>query len=166
MRIDTRRCPMLRSVGSVSDRNDENDPRLPRETDLRRLRIPFVRRVTVEREGREEEGFLLDIGLEGGFLERAEALPLDQPFGIRFTWPGSEVPFRARCRVAWWHASGVPLVSKALPSGAGLQFTDMSELDRHRLRDHLLDYCRQNPRVREFLRHWPEAIRGDDPTAS
>jgi len=30
-----------------------------------------------------------------------------------------------------------------------------------------VDYCRQNPRVRRFLRHWTESeSRGDDPTAS
>jgi len=30
----------------------------------------------------------------------------------------------------------------------------------------LVEYCRQNPRVRRFLRHWPDAERkGDDPTA-
>ena len=89
-----------------------------------------------------------------------------QTLEIHFPWPGSEVPFRARCRVAWWHPSGAPLSSKSLPPGAGLQFLEMSEADRERLRGLLVDYCRQNPRVRRFLRHWPDAERqGDDPTA-
>ena len=40
----------------------------------------------------------------------------------------------------------------------------MSETDRARLRDLLEEYCRQEPSVRRFLRHWPEAERqGDDP---
>jgi hypothetical protein len=73
---------------------------------------------------------------------------------------------RARCRVAWWHPAEEKLASKSLPAGAGLQFLDMSEADRVRLRAYLEDYCRQDPRVRRFLRHWPDAERvGDDPGA-
>ena len=136
------------------------------EAVLHRLRIPFVRRAKLECSGREEETFLLDIGLDGAFVEWNEALAAGQSVAIRFAWPGSEIPFQARCQVAWFHASGTPLVSKSLPSGAGLRFTDLSPFDRERLRSYLLDYCRQDPRVREFLRHWPEAERGDDPTAS
>ena len=81
-------------------------------------------------------------------------------------WPGSEIPFKASCRVAWWHPQGAPLASKSLPPGAGLQFVEMSQGDRSRLRTLLVEYCQQNPRVRRFLRHWPDAERtGDDPTA-
>jgi hypothetical protein len=68
--------------------------------------------------------------------------------------------------VAWWHPAGEKLASKTLPAGAGLQFTQMSEGDRARLRAYLEDYCRQDARVRRFLRHWPDAERvGDDPGA-
>src|SRR5512134_3904789 len=93
------------------------------------------------------------------FVERAESMKVGDAVEIRFPWPGSEVPFSARCRVAWWHPSGAPLSSKSLPPGAGLQFVEMSPTDRDRLRDFLVDYCRQNPRVRRFLRHWPESER-------
>jgi hypothetical protein len=139
---------------------------LPPESVLRQLRIPFVRRATLASTSRNEEVFLIDIGLAGAFVERSESLPVDEALEIRFPWPGSEIPFAARCRVAWWHPEGAPLSSKSLPPGAGLQFVDMSEADRDRLRALLVDYCRQNPRVRRFLRHWPEAERkGDDPTS-
>jgi hypothetical protein len=149
----------------VSQSSDELDAHPP-EAVLRRLRIPFVRRATLAHDGVEEEIFLIDIGLEGAFIERSESLPLDEALEIRFPWPGSEIPFRARCRVAWWHAPDSPLSSKSLPAGAGIQFTEMSDSDRERLRSHLVEYCRQDPRVRRFLRHWPEAERhGDDPTA-
>jgi hypothetical protein len=138
----------------------------PPESVLRQLRIPFVRRVTLAFSSRDEDAFMIDIGLAGAFVERAESLPVDEAVEIRFAWPGSEIPFAARCRVAWWHSAGAPLSSKSLPPGAGLQFVDMSEHDRERLRALLVDYCRQNPRVRRFLRHWPEAERtGDDPTS-
>jgi hypothetical protein len=138
----------------------------PPESVLRQLRIPFVRRATLVATARTEDVFIIDIGLAGAFVERAEALPDNETLEIRFPWPGSEVPFAARCRVAWWHPEGAPLSSKSLPSGAGLQFVEMSAADRDRLRALLRDYCRQNPRVRRFLRHWPEAERrGDDPTS-
>jgi hypothetical protein len=143
----------------------------PRETSppegvLRQLRIPFVRRASLVGSARREDVFMIDIGLAGAFVERAEPLPVNEALEIRFPWPGSEIPFAARCRVAWWHPEGGPLSSKSLPPGAGLQFVDMSEADRERLRALLVDYCRQNPRVRRFLRHWPEAERqGDDPTS-
>jgi Tfp pilus assembly protein PilZ len=109
---------------------------------------------------------MIDIGLAGAFVERAESMMVGEAVEIRFPWPGSEIPFTAQCRVAWWHPSGAPLSSKSLPPGAGLQFVEMSEADRERLRGMLVDYCRQNPRVRRFLRHWGDAERqGDDPTA-
>jgi len=138
----------------------------PPEGVLQQLRIPFVRRATLVSKLLVEEVFLIDIGLCGAFIERAQALPVDQAIEIRVPWPGSEIPFSARCRVAWWHPEGAPLASKSLPPGAGLQFVEMSDADRDRLRTLLVDYCRQNPRVRRFLRHWPDAERtGDDPTA-
>ena len=146
-------------------RAKEGESDAPRDGALQRLRIPFVRRVTLERNGGEEEAFLLDIGLDGAFVERAEPLQPNELITIRFHWPGSEVPFRARCRVAWWHDKSAPLVSKSLSSGAGLQFTEMSEPDRERLHGLLIEYSRQDPGVRRFLRHWPEKERSDDPTS-
>lgn len=138
----------------------------PPESVLQQLRIPFVRRVTLVLPNRTEDTFMIDIGLAGAFVERKEALAVGDAIEIRFPWPGSEIPFAARCRVAWWHSEGAPLSSKSLPPGAGLRFVEMSEPDRERLRALLVDYCRQTPRVRRFLRHWPEAERkGDDPTA-
>jgi hypothetical protein len=138
----------------------------PPESVLQQLRIPFVRRVALVSSARSEDAFMIDIGLAGAFVERADSLPIDELLEIRFPWPGSEIPFSARCRVAWWHPEGGALSSKSLPPGAGLQFVEMSDADRERLRGLLADYCRQNPRVRRFLRHWPEAERqGDDPTS-
>jgi hypothetical protein len=138
----------------------------PSDSVLRQLRIPFVRRATLLVEGSEEEVFVIDIGVAGVFVERARALTAGQRVGIRFSWPGSERLFQARCQVAWWHPEGEPLSSKSLPPGGGLEFVEMSDADRDRVRTLLLEYCQRQPRVRRFLRHWPEAERrGDDPTA-
>src|SRR3989304_4583576 len=98
----------------------------PPEKVLRQLRIPFVRRATMARAEAEEDVFIIDIGLSGAFIEREREMPVNEPVEIRFGWPGSEVPFRAQCRVAWWHPAGSHLVSKSLPPGAGLGVTEMS----------------------------------------
>jgi len=141
-----------------------SEDRVPEEETLSRLRIPFVRKATLVRKGRSEDAFVLDLGLEGVFIERTEEMKVGEEADITLPWPESEVPFKARCRVAWWHAPGKKLASKSLPPGAGLQFREMSEADRARLREFLEEYCRQHPRVRRFLRHWPDADRvGDDP---
>jgi Tfp pilus assembly protein PilZ len=138
---------------------------VPPESVLTKLRIPFVRRATLTHEGGgQEEVFIIDVGLSGVFIERSKPLPVGVEVEIRLSLPGNEIPFAARCRVAWWHPAGQPLASKELPAGAGLEFVELSEIDRSRLREQLEEYCRQHPRVRRFLRHWPEAERkGDDP---
>ena len=103
---------------------------MPPEGVLQQLRIPFVRRITLATSSVSEEVFMIDIGLAGAFIERAEPMAVDQTIEIHVPWPGSEIPFRASCRVAWWHSEGAPLNSKSLPPGAGLQFVDMSPADR------------------------------------
>lgn len=136
----------------------------PSESVLRKLRIPFVRRATLRFADHEEDVFTIDVGLEGVFIERRDPLKVGEEIEIRFAFPESEIPVKARCRVAWWHPEGAPLSSKSLPAGAGLEFVEMSEADRIRMRDQLLTYCKQHPSVRRFLRHWPQSEReGDDP---
>jgi len=138
--------------------------RIPPESVLRQLRIPFVRKVTLMRGRAAEEVFVIDLGLTGVFVERPEPLPVGEQVDIRLSLPDSEIPLQARCRVAWWHPEGARLASKSLPPGAGLEFVEMSAADRVRLREQLVQYCRQDPRVRRFLRHWPEEEKtGDDP---
>jgi two-component system, cell cycle response regulator len=137
---------------------------VPPENVLRQLRIPFVRKATLVRGSATEEAFVIDVGLAGVFIEKPEPLPVGEELEIRLPMPDSEIPLRATCRVAWWHKDGARLASKSLPAGAGLEFIEMSEPDRARLREELVRYCRQHPRVRRFLRHWPEGEKiGDDP---
>ena len=137
---------------------------VPAEPVLQKLRIPFIRKATLQHRGVTEEAFVIDLGLLGVFIERAEPLPKGDSVELEMTLPGSEVPVRAGCTVAWWHDGDTPLASKSLPRGAGLAFVSVSDGDRARLRDLLEEYCRQEPSVRRFLRHWPEAERlSDDP---
>ena len=137
---------------------------VPSEPVLDKVRIPFVQKATITHKGSAQEVFTIDVGLEGVFVEHAEPLPIGEALMVSFGLPGYETPLTARCRVAWWYAGDKPLPSKSLPPGLGLQFVELSEADRRRVRDLVVDHCRQHPRVRRFLRHWPEAeLKGDDP---
>ena len=62
---------------------------------------------------------MIDIGLAGAFVERADSLPIDELLEIRFPWPGSEIPFSARCRVAWWHPEGGGALLQVPAAGGG-----------------------------------------------
>jgi hypothetical protein len=138
--------------------------RVPGEGTLNKLRIPFIRRATLKHADVVEEAFVIDLGLLGVFVERTEPLPKGADVELEMTLPGSEIPVKAGCKVAWWHDGDTPLASKSLPRGAGLAFVSLSDGDHARLKDLLEEYCKQEPSVRRFLRHWPEAERqGDDP---
>lgn len=137
---------------------------IPSEEVLSRIRIPFVQRATLTHRGESRDAFVIDVGLAGVFVEREELLPVGEGVVIRFPLPGNELPIVARCRVAWRHEGDTPLVSKDLPPGVGLEFAEISDLDRRRIREHVVDHLRQPARARRFLRHWPQADRkGDDP---
>lgn len=122
---------------------------------LRKVRVPFVQRAVLVHGSEREELFLVDLGLAGAFAERERPLPVGETVTLIFPLPGNERAIRAACRVAWWHPPGRPLVSKSLPAGLGLEFVEMSEQDRGRLRQHLLDYLGRGPGGRRFHRAWP-----------
>jgi len=139
-------------------------PGVPPENVLNHIRIPFVRRATITHRGRSSEVFTIDLGIAGVYVEYPEPLAIGEAVDLRFPWPGNEIPLEARCRVAWRHEARSSLVSKALPAGVGLQFLELSERDRSMIREHMEDHCRRHPRIRRFLRHWPQSERGgDDP---
>jgi Tfp pilus assembly protein PilZ len=122
---------------------------------LQRIRIPFIHRGTLEHAGATESVFLLDLGLMGAFVERAEGLPVGARVVLRFPLPGNEIPIVVTCRVAWWHPPEARLVSKALPPGLGLEFVEVSEADRSRLREHVLGYLGGDRSGRRFHRALP-----------
>ena len=134
-------------------------PPAPSDDALEKIRIPFIRKARLVHAGREEDAFLIDLGMKGVFVERAEKLPVGAPVELRFHIPGNERPIAARCAVAWWHAGDEPLMSKSLPSGAGLAFVELLEDGRDRLRRFVMEYLGRAPRQRRFNRR-PEA--GED----
>ncbi len=133
----------------------------PAAATLRAVRIPFIHKAALTAGDRTEELFLVDLGVSGAFAERAAALPVGERVMLRFTLPGNDIALTFTCRVAWWHAPGAPLVSKALPAGVGLEFVDGSDDDRRRLRRYLDDYL-QRSAGRRFHRPLPLSEDGDD----
>ncbi|HEX6737617.1 MAG TPA: PilZ domain-containing protein, partial [Vicinamibacteria bacterium] len=108
---------------------------------LQKIRVPFIHRGTLEHaDATTESVFLLDLGLMGAFVERAQGLPVGARLVLRFPLPGNEIPVVVACRVAWWHPPDARLVSKSLPAGLGLEFVEISKADRGRLREHLVGY--------------------------
>jgi len=127
---------------------------VPPEPVLRKVRIPFLQRATLVHEDERFEAFIVDLGLLGVFVERNEPLPTGDRVEIRFLLPGNAIPLVAVCRVAWWHPKEAPVALRVFPSGVGLEFTQMSEGDRTRIREHILTYCRRDSGTRRFVRHW------------
>jgi hypothetical protein len=126
----------------------------PGEAALAKMRVPLMQKGTVVHRGGEEELFVIDLGIAGIFVERAQPLDLGELVEVRFRLSRNAIPVVATCRVAWWHPEGGPLVSKALPSGLGLAFTRISEEDQAKIRAELRDQFRRRPRARRFSRQW------------
>jgi len=135
----------------------------PSRVGLDQTRISFIQRAQLVKAGGAEEVFVMDLGLAGVFVERATPLPPGERVHIRFPLPGNEIPVTAACRVAWWHEAAALLTSKSLPAGLGLEFVDLPESDRNRIREYLREHFRRNPRARQFARPWPSsASQGED----
>jgi Tfp pilus assembly protein PilZ len=129
---------------------------LPTEPALRKIRIPFLQRGTVAVDGVREHLFVIDLGLRGIFIERAQPLPPGQEIEVWFALPGNEITVYARCRVAWWRPADAAARTRTT-TGVGVAFVEMSARDGERVRQHLLEYLQRHPRHRRFLRHPEEA---------
>ena len=129
---------------------------------LRKVRVPFVRRVTLRPRGGTEELFAVDLGLRGIFVERSQPLPRGAVVELQFLLPGNAIPITAIGRVAWWHPAGAKLVSKSLPSGLGVEFDELSAWDSDRLRHFILEHLRREPNRRRFQPQWPDSVGGED----
>lgn len=130
--------------------------RVPPEPVLRQLRIPMIHKAVLTYRGQREDVYVIDVAIAGVFIERKQALAIDEKVEIEFRVPGNELGIRAGCRVAWCHQKGAPLKTKTLPAGIGLQFVEIAEADLARIREHVVAYCRRHPKTRQFHPSWPE----------
>jgi Tfp pilus assembly protein PilZ len=124
------------------------------ESVLPKVRVPLMQMGSLIYKGATEDLFIIDLALTGVFVERQRPLTLGEVVEVRFRLPHNEIPVSAKCRVAWWHPEGAPLVSKSLPAGMGLAFTEISERDRTKIREQLVDHFRRQPGERRFTRQW------------
>lgn len=123
----------------------------------------MIRRATLLVEGGSEELLIIDLGLNGVFVEREKPLPRNSRVRVRFQLPGNELPVEAECRVAWHHSADRPLRSKQLPAGLGLEFVEMAEDDARRLRSYLEEHFGRAPRARQFTRPWIDEDEEPEP---
>lgn len=122
--------------------------------ELDHLRVSFIRRVEVAHAGRTQHGLALDIGVQGLFIEPIVALRVGHAVRVRFTLPGNHLPIEASCHVAWdSRASSTPGAPR--PPGLALQFIELSERERVRLRLFVAAHLERDPRGRQFARPWP-----------
>lgn len=126
------------------------------EDTLRKVRVSFIHKAVIHVDAREEEALILDIGVRGVYVERAEALPIGQRIEVRFSIPENDLPIAAVCRVAWCHRPGGKLVAKTLSPGCGLEFVEIDAEAAHRVREHVREHMERDPRARQFVRHWPD----------
>lgn len=126
---------------------------MPPERVLEKVRIPCVQRAAFTALGRTEPLFVVDLGLHGVFVERGEPLPAGATVDITFPLPGNEIPVRAACRVAWWNPPVDGAAPRSLPPGLGLEFVEMSDADRDRVRRHVVEFLQTNTHLRRFAPH-------------
>jgi hypothetical protein len=127
---------------------------------IEKVRVPFIHRAALVRDGVSEPLFLVDLGLEGAFAEHGDPLPVGATVRLSFRLPGNEIPLDVGCRVAWTNLKAGRLVTKSLPPGMGLWFVEMDPAERDRLRAYLSEYLRGG--LRRFLRPWPPDLE-DEP---
>jgi uncharacterized protein (TIGR02266 family) len=134
----------------------------PPEDVLLGLRVPLVRRVELGVDGKTLHAYTLDVGLRGVFVEWSEPPPVGAEVALSFHLPGSERPLAAQSRVAWHNPPGESARARRLPGGAGLEFAELADRDRRRIRALVLEHWRGDTSSRRFHPAWP-ATPGEGP---
>jgi Tfp pilus assembly protein PilZ len=110
------------------------------------LRVPFVRRCTVEfTSGTKATAFIVNINVLGAYIALDEMPALGQGVTCRFQMPESEHEVTVSGVVAWTNPSQ-PHPVHSLPPGFGLGFRRLSEENRGRIESIVAEYvARQGP---------------------
>jgi Tfp pilus assembly protein PilZ len=112
------------------------------------LRIPFVRRCTLEFEGgRSLEAYLVNINILGAYVALDEMPPTGQNVTCRFQLPGNEREVRVGGVVAWANPHQQHPIH-SLPKGFGIQFIRISREDLGRIEGVVEDYAARHRRSR------------------
>jgi hypothetical protein len=128
---------------------DDDEARGRRSSGL--LRVPFVRRCTLEFEdGRSQAGFVVNINVLGAYVARddvargaaapAAGLPrTGENVVCRFLIPGRQAEIHVRGVVSWVNVQQQHPVH-SLPPGFGIRFEGLSDADRARIEEVVVDY--------------------------
>jgi hypothetical protein len=128
---------------------EDNEARGHRSSGL--LRVPFVRRCTLEFEdGRSQAGFVVNINILGAYVARDDvsrdaatpAANLPRPgenVVCRFLIPGRQAEIRVRGAVSWVNVQQQHPVH-SLPPGFGIRFEGLSDADRSHIEEVVEDY--------------------------
>lgn len=113
----------------------------------RLLRVPERREPRVEQSlpahvGRDRRhlrsGTILDLNVNGAFVETHRLFPVDTEVLLEFALPGVAKRLRCRARVAWVNHPEW-MKEMRLPVGMGLQFVDLDEASRDNLQGFTAD---------------------------
>jgi Tfp pilus assembly protein PilZ len=114
------------------------------------LRIPFVRRCTVEIGTDSRSAMLLDLSLRGAYVAADELPSTGDAVVVRFHVPGNVLELRIPGVIAWVQSEKTHPVH-GLPSGFGVRFTKLEIEDVRRIARTIQSYCQSNPIYRQYL---------------
>lgn len=86
-----------------------------------RLQVEFGQRDTDLK-----TNFSVNLSHGGLFVATSEIMPIDTPLSLRVTFPNSEKSLACRGRVAWLNSSAAESKKPHLPTGMGIQFTQLA----------------------------------------
>jgi uncharacterized protein (TIGR02266 family) len=114
------------------------------------LRIPFVRRCTVDDGGGAKEAMLLDLSLRGVYVATEELCAPGSEVRVRFQVPGNVRELSIEGLVAWVQSEKTHPVH-GLPRGYGVRFTQLDTEDIRLIARTIRSYCESNPIYRQYL---------------
>jgi Tfp pilus assembly protein PilZ len=110
------------------------------------LRVPFVRRCTVDFPGGvTATAFIVNINVLGAYIAQDEMPGLGQQVTCRFQMPESELEVVVQGVVAWTNPSQ-PHPVHSLPPGFGVGFRALSDENRARIERIVEDYVARHGR--------------------
>lgn len=114
------------------------------------LRIPFVRRCTIQFPPQQFQAMSLDISLKGMFIATPELPDIATDLTIAFKVPSNIRTLEIPARVAWLQTKQTHPIH-GLPLGFGLFFTKLALEDVRLIARTIQSYCQSNPLYRQYL---------------
>jgi hypothetical protein len=112
------------------------------------LRVPFVRRCTLEFDGGStDSGFIVNINVLGVYIARDTMPDIGETVRCRFGLPDTELEMAPWGVVAWTNSRQQHPVH-SLPPGFGISFRNLADGDRRRIEAIVEEYLARHPNRR------------------